>query len=329
MTTLALLSVALIKLGGEPSDLLATLAKDRGVAAIAVLPEPEKIAEFEVDSSNVNALSRAMRARAGWVMVPGERPHFHSNKLPIRLFEELRQEWRRKPVPPEMTLAGENFKADGSSVRIKTEGAKGVKLSTLALQPWADKWHVHWIYQDLNFYGAVESMNEGDFAWAVGKAAGARMRRHQSGFYFELDAEQIRQRALNTFRPYATEEAFKDEKREAFKQQELWKRRLIVKVLEAIKTEQLAKALETPESKVEVYDNSAIAQFVRDRAKQLVARYEELKANPPDEKMFGDFDWSGVNLNGKTGFEFTAKFEAKGLIEYKNAKTGAVYMLRI
>lgn len=288
MTTLIFAAIAIIKFdGGSPNDFASVLAKNLKQNVVVSLGDARMIEKAAIDISDLDSMSRDVRSQTKLVMEPGSEAIFSDQKLAIELIRDAmivrrpRGETEQRyevPTPPQpagqlidVSFVGLPGKAiiDGK-VTFKTE--KSEALQARMLYALGKPVEVHWIYERAPIFVCVKDMPVLDFAKWTARAIGARIASDEKEYRFDLDAQEIKKRAVATIRAETIPEPESGSPNEAEQA-----RTFRVACISSLTSKQVSDALATPGASVRInmVANSALGRLAIQRIRQV----EEVQRN--------------------------------------------------
>jgi hypothetical protein len=292
MTTLLLAAMAIIKFdGGVPNDFAATLADNLKQNVVISLGEPRMIEKATFDAAELDVMSREIRTQTKLVMLPGSELVFSDQLLSRELVQDSMQMRRRGGEAPQFEVAvqpeiaikrievgmiGLPAKAvsDGK-VSFKTEKSEGLQLRMLA-GGLGKPVEVHWIYERTPVFANVKDLPILDFAKWAARAVGAKFVSSEKSYNFELDAQEVRKRAVATIKMQPVGPAGSEQAKEAEQA-----RNFRLACINALTTKQVAEALATQGSSARILLSSRgpITGLAIQRIRQL----EQMQLNYSQE----------------------------------------------
>ena len=281
MTTLLIAAIAVIKFGGgTPNEFASTLADNLKQNVVATMGDPRLVEPATIDTSDLDTMSRDIRSQTRLVMEPGSDLVFSDQVLARDLVQDsmmLRRQ--RGDVEPQYEVPNRpqqvtprievNFialpgkaVADGK-VTFKTEKADA--LQAKQLYSLGKPVQTHWIYDRSPLFVNVKDMPVIDFGKWAARAIGSRFIATDKEYRFDLDAQEVRKRAIATMKAEVLPkpESGPNEAEQA--------RTFRIACINALSTKQVSEALETQGSSVRVMlgPSSPLSRLAIQRIQQL------------------------------------------------------------
>lgn len=315
MTTI-LLAIAAVKFaGGTPNDFVTALADATGQNIVMSQGEGKNLTKAEFETSDISEMAKAIRSQLQHVILPGNDLILSDQMLARRLItggqtrsfsgagereqmeaaiqamreQEERQSGRviNRPSnafaptfvspPPGSVAAGK--------VTFKTEKANAVHLESLT-GSFSKPIVAHWIYSETPIYVNVKDMAELDFLKWAAKATGARLVNTPKEFHFELDAVEIKKRAIAAIQGDPGRLGRRDDPAQAEKQ-----KAFRISVINGLTPAQLGEALAANGSttRIELNNRSPLTRVAINRIRDM----EQYQRNQPAD---GPGDRNAVGL---------------------------------
>jgi len=297
MTTLLIAAIAVIKFdGGTPSEFATVLADNLKQNVVVSLGQPRIIEKASFETTDADVMSREIRSQTKLVMQPGSELVFSDDLLDrdrVRSSQQLLRRARSEaeaqfevvaPPPPsaqrmDVSFVGLPAKAvaDGK-VTVKTEKSEGLQIKMLEAGL-GKPVEVHWIYEQTPVFANVKDMPVLEFTKWVARAIGAKAVAGEKSYRFELDAQEIRKRAVATIRaePIPTLQTGQPNEAEQA-------RTFRISCINALTTKQVSDALASPGSSVVIVmtPQSQLARSAIQRIRQV--EQTQLGYGPTDRR---------------------------------------------
>lgn len=206
--------------GGSPNDFAAVLAGAAKQNVVVEQGEGQVIRPCEFDTSDLTGLARAIRAQTQMTILPGSDLILSDGLLARQLVERPAQEVQSDsevlisvavratpPSPQDARLAFQplNMAKTGlpagavqnGRVTLQTTKNEGLDLASLSGQL-SKPVTIHWLLKDSVVCCQVASMPEDLFLTWVAKSVGGRLVSTPKDYTLDIDATEIRKRAVNT-----------------------------------------------------------------------------------------------------------------------------------
>lgn len=225
MTTLILASIFAVKFaGGTPNEFIAALSQDTQQNVMMTQGDGTILSRAEFETSDLNEMSRAIRAQLQHVILPGTDLIISDQLVPRELVAENQvQRAVREGAEVEIILRANEAlaRSDGAEgarrtgrfeanrialpktaiqdgkVTFKTEGNDALQIA-MAGQALSKPVKVHWFYDRSPIFINVKDQPEEEFARWLAKAVGARLVVNAKEYAFELNPTEARRRAVAT-----------------------------------------------------------------------------------------------------------------------------------
>ncbi len=225
MTTLILASILAVKFaGGTPNAFIAALSTDTQQNVMMTQGDGAILARAEFETSDLNEMSRAVRAQLSHAILPGTDLILSDQFVARELVAEnqgqrvLREGGEVEIVIRANEAVSRSSATDGSrrsgrfepnrialpktavqdgKVTFKTEGNDALQIPMVG-QALSKPVKVHWFYDRAPIFVHVKDQPEEEFARWLAKAVGARLVVNAKEYAFELNPSEARKRAVAT-----------------------------------------------------------------------------------------------------------------------------------
>lgn len=261
--------------GGTPNEFVGALAQSTRQNVVMSQGTPQPVSKVAFQDATLTEMARALRAQAGHAIMPGSE---------MVLSDQL--------LPYERVTGGGFQNAPGNHVRVSFEGIQNFKGYEKAKVDFVDftanktntfktekdqalqlqrirssdrKISVHWFYAEAPLYVDVKDLPELDLYQWIAKAEGAKLAITEKAYDFQLDPDQVRNRAIATLTKLMS--ASKDEYDQGGY-------RFRIACLKLLTQSQIKEALATPYSsiKIELRDGTPFANLAVARIREMEKR---------------------------------------------------------
>jgi hypothetical protein len=257
-------AVAVTFPGGDWSELCRSISEntEKNVVALAgnICPAPK----FEYEPSDLNAMTRSIRAATLFRQAPGTDAIFYRDPWPVWLFqnEAIR---RMGELNADIKTGGplpENAVSEGK-MTLRHEPRQATSVS--AFGPVLSKpLQLHWALEGLAVKAWVKDQPATDFMRFVAKAVGGILLERKDRFVLEIDPKEVQRRALATFDEAAKRSWFKDLDERARVEWELSR-----SAVSWASTAQIQEALAEPDSKTKILIGHGLRPVVKKQVEHL------------------------------------------------------------